>query len=54
MTSPDFTFRSLTCFSLGRISTASQVVRTSMANCSRNSFSLATNKLDSFSMTRPT
>ena len=49
-TSPVFTFRSCTVFSFGAMETASQLVRASTRNCSRNRCSLATSRLDSFGM----
>jgi len=46
--------RSVTVLSLREIDTASQLVRASMENWSRNSCSLATRRLDSFSITPDT
>ena len=54
VTSPVLMSRSVTVLSLREIDTASQLVRASMENWSRNSCSLATRRLDSFSITPDT
>ena len=54
VTTPVAVSRRSIVLSSAEIRTASQFVRQSTANCSRNSCALATSRLDSFSITPPT
>jgi len=54
VTSPVSAFFRSTVLSLGEMRTASQCVRTSMANCVRKVCSVATSRLDSRGITPPT